>query len=948
VNEVLLDRDAELDALDRQLSAIGSGSGRVVVVEGPAGIGKSSLLDAVARSAGAHGVTVVRARGGPFEQDATWGIARQLFDPLRFQPGWSELTAGAAALSQRALDPQAPEPALAGDAVHAAVHGLVWLACNLAERAPALLMVDDVHWADAASLRWLVHLAGRLDELPLGVLCAARAGEPPGAPELLAELLAAAPEPPVRPRPLGPAAVEALVAERLPAGDAAFAHACHAVTAGNPFLLRVLLGQLVAEGITPDAATAEQLSAFGSDQIARNVERQLARLPDRGLAHALAVLGHDASLRHAARLARLDARSAARAADALRAAGLVHGRDRLALAHPLIAAALYANLAPGERALWHADAARLLADERADPERVALHLLRTDPQGDAATVAALRAAAASASARGAPEGAARFLRRALAEPPGTPHTAAAVRLELGLARAAHNETDAPALLREAVEFAASDTQRTDIALRAARALGLAGQFDLAVDLSRRGLEHTSSTPPEDRERLEAELICNAMLQADSVGDARERMPVPRSSRGQLGLWRVNAAFDALLDGRPASDVSELLAPILDGGVLDREPDSLLPTTVTVMLIYNDDLALATSHCAALVELARPKGWLIALVHASFLRAMALTRAGRVRDAHTDARLAFDFKLGNSPLPAVLWALHTLVDILTEADDFDAADAALAAADQLGDPPRGAFGAPVLLQSRARLRLAQHRPDDAHTDLQAAAERWSPFRNRHPAFASWRVDAAEALAALGDTSQARQLALEHSRLAERLGTAGPQAAGLRALAHTVTATQRIELLERAVALTVDAPAQLEHTRALVDLGAALRRANRRADARRSLRQALSTADRHGMRLLARRARSELDAAGARPRRSALTGPDALTPTEHRVATLAAAGHGNPDIAQQLYITRRTVETHLTHAYQKLDITSRHELAPRLAGSEHEDTPLATTTSHALAR
>jgi DNA-binding CsgD family transcriptional regulator len=941
VNAPLLDRHAELDVLERRLTAIGSGAGRVVVVEGPAGIGKSSLLGAVARSAAAHGVAVVRAHGGPFEQDASWGIARQLFDPLRFQQGWGELTAGAAALSRRALDPRAPEPALAGDAVHAAVHGLVWLACNLAERAPALLIVDDVHWADAASLRWLVQLSRRLDELPLGVLCAVRAGEPPGAPELLAELLAAAPEAPVRPRPLGPAAVEALVAERLPAADPAFAHACHAVTAGNPFLLRVLLDELVAEGVTPDAATAERLSAFGCDQVARSVERLLARLPDGGLARALAVLGHDAPLRLAARLARLDARRAARAADALRAAGLVHGDDRLALAHPLIAAGLYANLAPGERELWHADAARLLADEGADPERVALHLLRTDPKRDAATVATLRAAAAGATARGAPEGAARFLRRALAEPPQTQETAAAVRLALGLARAAHNEADAPALLREAVELAASDEQRTEIALRGARALGLAGRFELARDLSRRGLEHSARTPPEDRERLEAELLLNAALQADSAADARERVRDQRGSGGRLGLWRVNAAFDAMLDARPTSDVRELLAPLLDGGVLDRESDSLLPTSVTVTLIFNDELALATSRCATLMEFARPRGWQIALAHASFLRAMALTRAGRIRDAHIDARLAFEFKLASSPPGALLWALHTLVDTLTEADDLDAADATLAAAGQLGDPPRDAFPAPMLLQSRARLRLAQHRPNDADSDLKAAAERWSQLGNRHPALASWRVDAAEALATLGDTSHARRLALEHLRLAERLGTAGPQAAGLRALAHTGTATERIELLERAVALTADAAPQLEHTRALVDLGAALRRANRRADARPPLRHALERAEHHGMRLLARRARSELHAAGARPRRTALTGRDALTPAEHRVATLAAAGSSNGEIAQQLYVTRRTVETHLTHAYQKLDITTRHELAPRFA-DEHDDTALATLT------
>ena len=140
------------------------------------------------------------------------------------------------------------------------------------------------------------------------------------------------------------------------------------------------------------------------------------------------------------------------------------------------------------------------------------------------------------------------------------------------------------------------------------------------------------------------------------------------------------------------------------------------------------------------------------------------------------------------------------------------------------------------------------------------------------------------------------------------------------------------------------AQLEHTRALVDLGAALRRANRRVDARPPLRHALELADRHGMRRLARRARGELLAAGGRPRRTALSGIDALTPTEHRVTALAALGHSNRDIAQQLYVTRRTVETHLTHAYQKLDITTRHELAPRFADDDHDDATLTTTVTH----
>ena len=156
---VLLDRDTELAELGRRLAQTRAGSGRVILVEGPAGIGKSTLLTAAGRIARAEGATVLHARCSPLEQDAGWGTARQLFEPLRARPEWEELTVGAAGLAERALAPEAGEPAPAGEAMHAAARGLVWLAGNLGERNPAVLVVDDVHWADAPSLRWLALLA---------------------------------------------------------------------------------------------------------------------------------------------------------------------------------------------------------------------------------------------------------------------------------------------------------------------------------------------------------------------------------------------------------------------------------------------------------------------------------------------------------------------------------------------------------------------------------------------------------------------------------------------------------------------------------------------------------------------------------------------------------------------------------------------------------------------
>ena len=940
--EALLDRDVELGELGRLLAAARAGSGRVIVVAGPAGIGKSTLLAAAGATARTDGAVVLRARCSPLEQHAAWGMARQLFDPLRARPDWDGLTAGAAGLAGRVLAPEAGEPANAGDAMHAAVRGLVWLASNLGERGPAVFAVDDVHWADAPSLRWLAQLARSLDELPIGVLCAVRSGEPAAAPELLAELLASAPEPPVRPRALGPAAVQTLVRGRLPAATAGFAQACHAVTGGNPFLLGALLTQFSASRDAPDDEAAARLGTFGSEQVARVIELQLARLPDGAgpLARAVAVLGPGAPLRHAAQLARLEPPAAVRAADALRTAGLLEDGPGLMLVHPLIAGTLYASLPAGERAQWHAAAAALLTGERADPERIGLHLLRTEPAREAATVATLREAAGRASARGAPQSAAAFLRRAAAEPPPDPAQDADVRLELGLALAAYLQPDAYDLLHEAVDVATTPLQRGTIALDGARALGLIGRFGEAVALCRQALGQAGAYPAELRERLEAELVPNGLVHASTIAAARRYARERPPGSSALELWRVSAAaMGGLIDNRAAAETQALLRPALEHDALAAEPGSLLASLATLHLIIDDELTTAFALCEALIDVARPRGWLIALAHGCMFRAMALIRVGEIRDAEADARLAFEYKLPVAPAPATLWCLSFLLDTLVEADDLTGADAALTTAGQQAVPPAGALAAPLVLQSRARLRLAQHRPADALADARMAAERAGEIGVRHPVFASWRTEAAEALLVLGADAEARRLALEQLELSEQLGTPGARGAALCLLARTTT--EPIPLLEQAVTMLAGSPARLEHTRALVALGAALRRANRRADARDPLRRALEQADRGGMLRLARRAREELNAAGARPRRSALSGPGALTPAEHRVAELAARGHGNRAIAERLYVTPRTVETHLTHAFAKLDIRSRAELAAALQPAPADSGTLTVT-------
>ncbi|GIE85981.1 ATP-binding protein [Actinoplanes regularis] len=929
---LLLQRDAELAMLDHRLGQVRSGTGAVIVVEGPAGIGKSSLLAAAGDDAAAAGLRVLSAWGGPLERDAGWGIARQLFAPLRRTPEWDALAVGAAAPARRALDDEGATPAPTGDAMHAAAHGLTWLTCGLAARAATLLLVDDVHWADAPSLRWLGQLTRRISGLPLGILCAVRSGEPPAEPELLAELLAAAGVP-VRPAPLGPAAVRSIVLDRLPTAGPAFTGACHAATAGNPFLLGALLDHLAAERVEPSDEVAAGLSDFGPDQVARAVDRQLARLPSGTLelARAFAVLGRGAPLRQARDLAGFDHSRAALLADRLRSAGLLAGGfGGYEFVHPLVAGALYNGLPPGERALWHGRAARLLGRERADPETVALHLLRTEPAGESRTVAALSTAADRAWRRGAPQNAATFLRRALAEGPMEAHPEADLLCRLGLVTAEQVKPECYPLLAEAVSRATDPDQRAVIALSGARALGLAGYSDGALRLCHSVLDRPADADPTVLERLEAELVCGAWLDASTTGEARQRTS-RHAGPDVLPVWGVHHAHLALAAARPAPEAAALLR-----GVLDTEVDSLLATLLKFCLVTAEELDTARALCDALIDEARPRGWMTALAHGSFVRAHALVPAGRVREALPDARFAFEFKLANPPAPGLVWTLFPLVEALTEADELDAAETALTTArsrgwgerEPAGEPPPGLLRTAMLLERRARLRLAAHRPADAHADLTAAAATWQALGVRHPGFAAWRVDDSIALALLGDLPAARRLAEEHLDLAGQVGLPGPRGAGLRALARTVTPVEAVPLLTQAAHLLAASPMRLEHARVLTELGAALRRANQRATARGPLTQALDLADHGGMRLIARRARQELLAAGGRPRRAVSSGPGALTPAEHRVAVLAALGHSNREIADQLYVARRTVETHLTHIFQKLSVTSRAQLATAL--------------------
>ena len=344
------------------------------------------------------------------------------------------------------------------------MHSLYWLVVNLVDRGPLLLLVDDCQWVDRESLRFLSYLAQRIEDLPVALLLA---GRPPDSAEqgsgaLWAQVASRPSTLALFPQPLSEPAVTGLTRAYLGADAAAeFCRACHAATGGNPLFVRELLTALRAAGVAPSAAAAEEVQAVGPAAVSRFVLHRLAALGPAAsrLARTVAVLGDDCELRLAARVSGLSADDARTAADGLVRADILARGTHLGFVHPIVRAALYEDLGPGEREARHAAAAEALAAEGAAPERVTAHLLLTEPTGDQQRVAILRTAAAGAARHGAPRAAAVRLRRALAERPGSQERAEIV-TDLGKSELAAGSFEAATEhLREALASDAGVTLR---------------------------------------------------------------------------------------------------------------------------------------------------------------------------------------------------------------------------------------------------------------------------------------------------------------------------------------------------------------------------------------------------------------------------------------------------------------------------------------------------------
>jgi DNA-binding CsgD family transcriptional regulator len=930
---VLLERADELRALDAVLDA-----GGVLVIEGGVGIGKTSLVRQGCEGARRRGWRVLRGSGSELETGFAFGVVRQLFERelAAADPGQrAEWLAGPAGAARGLLaGPAIPD---AGFDPFAIVHGLYWLTVNMCARQPVLIAVDDAHWADPASLRWLAYLSGRLEGQEAALVVALRPAEPASKEGALLAIRATSPA--IRPALLSPPAVAAIVRAALGAGTPdARCHELRETSGGNPFYLDELLRAQTTAGA--QEATAEA-SLPASEAVARHVEARIRRLDPAalGLAQALAVLGDQCQLRHAAAVAGLDLDSAIRLAAGLVRVEVLAAADPPCFLHPVVRAAVDASLGSDERHRAHRRAADELDRDDHAPGQVAAHLMLVQPARDAWVAERLRLAARAAMDTGAPSEAGQLLRRARAEPP-PPDERVGVLRELATADANAGRQTAFDWLEEALALTSDPKKRAEIAHEVARAYAALFRWVEAVDVTDRALAELGDRDPALTTRLEAELAVAGMhdaRRAFRVAPVIDRLTARSSSPDTAEALAVARGMASLLTGQSSAAVADAL----DDALLAAAPAAtnwdtraaLLWTLITAERFQPVEAALP-----AMIEAATRGGSARGLIAVYSSLGFAKLRLGALPEADGAVRVALRV-LQEGDFTAGLGVAGIAAEVAVEAGELDEAQALLALV------PPGPAGVLSVLAPAAmgRLSLARGDGQQALSCFESCLamfgdDLWG-IQIRDVGYLHARSGAAQAWLLLGDRDRARALA--ESELADARVFGGRRALGIAlrvaGLAHP--GTEGLRRLTESADVLRQSPAVLERAKSLTELGAALRRAGQRAAARPLLAEALDLAADCGARPLAGRARAELSVAGGRPRRERRHGLDALTPGELRVARLAAEGHTNRQIAHELYVTLKTVETHLAHVYVKLGISGRSELSGVL-GEENLGVPTPT--------
>ncbi|MEU7411123.1 AAA family ATPase [Streptomyces sp. NPDC042638] len=815
----LWERDAEIAAVAQALDVLcadQTSAGSLLVLHGEAGLGKTALLAETRRIAERRGCAVWSARGAETLKSVPFHVVRQLLQPAllsllpeearEYLGDWYEIAGPALGI----IDPQegSADPQYVCDGLVAAVR-------RLARREwPLVLLLDDAHWADQETLRWLAAFAERLDDVSVLVVVARRPGDVSADSTRLLDAVAEAAGRFVNNlSALTPDATAGLTRATLGRhADDAFCREVWAVTGGNPYDTVELLAKVQDSELQPVEAHAGELRAL--NRAARG-GGLVDRLKGLGLeatrfAWAAAILGTGITVDMVARLATMTDELARNCAELLCNAriltapdpsvGTERDPDELEFVHPLIATAVYNSIPPGVCTAMHGVAAQIITELGRGAAEAARHLLKVHPDDDEELVEQLREAAREHLAVGAPDAARRCLERALQEPP-RPEVHAHVLYELGCATLLTNPAGTNDQLEEAVRTVEAEAARHE-----------AGPV---------------------RMRLQAFQYMWECIHGETVSPARSRRLAELASTctGRDNAERallILRGFDAMTHGESADVVIDLCDRALVNGRLapglgwtDPEWGMELLMMLGSAYAYADRLDRAESLFAEARRVYTSAGWRgghLSLANA-FL-GLAYRRQGRLRDAESILRegLVLAERVGRR-LPLYWSSTCGLVDTLLARGRVEEA---WSVAEQYGFAPPypSTIVLPDIRSVRGRLLLAVGRTEEGVGELEAAEKTAASRGGHNPVLAPWSIDLAKALAGQ-DPARAAQLAADARRQAERFGTDTAIGEALRCAAALAKGQDAVQLAARAVTYLEASPCQYEHAAARVEYGIAAR-------------------------------------------------------------------------------------------------------------------------------
>ena len=927
----LVGREVELDLAAAAVRAVSEGTGSALVIEGEAGIGKTRLVEYVVDAARSRGVAVYGGQAHPFERTRPFGVVAAALSLSRRSPDPRRAAIGELLGGRR---PGAPVPG-AADIQYRVVEEIVDLVESACSERPTLLVAEDIHWADSASLVTILSVARQLPLAALLVVVTARSSPQPAQLERLLADLAAGGARTLRLQPLSSDEVAVLASDVLGASPGPDLTAMLAKAGGNPLWVVAMVRSLADEGRLRNAGdiidvTTTELPA----SLGELVIRRLRDLPPETLEllRVTAVLGDTVSLRDVAAVTRRPpAEVVGQLSHAFDARLLDEADERVVFRHQLVHDAIYQHVPPSARRLLHREAAIVLMAEGADRLDVADHLILGAERGDEQAVTWLRDAAREASAQ-APLVTLELMRRADALLPGGHRDADLVSAEL-----------VQALLRAGKPAEASDRAQAVLArphsteletpLRVALvgALALQNRAAELVAVVQASFAGSARLQPSDRVTMLAQQSWALTYTGDPrAGEASARTGLAIAEEGSdpaMTVWALTALMVAVgRQGRFGEALTHARrAAVLAAGSPDTRSLPLQPKFFLGLALFDCDLVgeARAAYREALDDQFGAGWWLSETLMADAQASFAIGEWDDAVPGLIAGGQAAQEK-GNPLLVTQSLAYRAI--IATATGDHPAARELIAgiAASLEGDL---SYNAGVLAFAVAGLRAAEGDHQAAY-DLLLRCWRFDAARECRFYHRCLAPDLVRLALTLGHRDVAAEVA---GAVAEGVALA-PEVPTVRSLSLRCQGMVdgEVEPMLEAVALARQVPLLIEHAGACEDAASLLAQHGRRDESAALLTEALERYEQAGADAWAGRVRGRLRALGVRPgsrgsRHRPAGGWDSLTTTEQAVSRLVAEGLTNGAVARRLYISPHTVNTHLRHVFAKLGVSNRVALA-----------------------